>query len=351
MLNNQLQVFQKDLTDPIEKQNIRKEIDGFGKDIINKSNHTNNLLSTTLKDFEKGGDNAQSVGTNLADLNIQMKDLDPSGIDFMKTGFLGRFFNPARKYFNRYHKADQVIASIVKSLDVGQINLKNDNITLAREEANLIEVNKGLEHDIELGTKWNDSINIQIQEAQSNPNITAEQIKFVQEEIAFPLKQRLQDLNQMVVVNQQGIVSLNIIQNNNRELIKGVDRAKNITITALRTGAMIASALYNQKIVIDKINALNETTNNIIESTGKMLLEQGSEIHRQSVETTIDPEVLKTAWNDAITALGEIQTYKVQALSQMDIAIQTFNEMARDGEEVVKKISDGNGERKVIEGT
>ena len=83
-------------------------------------------------------------------------------------------------------------------------------------------------------------------------------------------------------------------------LIRGVNRAKNVTISALRTGVMVASALYDQKIVMDKINILNQTTENIIESTSHMLKEQGSEIQKHSAETMISPEVLKTSFAEAI---------------------------------------------------
>jgi uncharacterized protein YaaN involved in tellurite resistance len=42
------------------------------------------------------------------------------------------------------------------------------------------------------------------------------------------------DMDQMIGVNQQGIVSLNVVRQNNKVLINGIDRAKNVTITALQ---------------------------------------------------------------------------------------------------------------------
>ena len=142
----------------------------------------------------------------------------------------------------------------------------------------------------------------------------------------------------MIVINQQGIVSLNVVRRNNKELIRGVDRAKNVTVTALRTGVMVASALYDQKIVMDKINILNETTGDIIQSTSKMLREQGSEIQKNSAETMISPEILKAAFQDAIQAIEDVSTYKQEALPKMKETIEMFSDMAEDGQKVVEKI-------------
>lgn len=150
------------------------------------------------------------------------------------------------------------------------------------------------------------------------------------------------DMQQMIVVNQQGIVSLNVIRRNNKELIRGVNRAKNVTVSALRTGVMVASALYDQKIVMDKINILNQTTENIISTTSRMLKEQGSEIQKHSAETMISPEVLQNAFAEALQAINDVSTYKVQALPQMKETINLFSEMANEGQKVVEKIETGN---------
>ena len=45
-------------------------------------------------------------------------------------------------------------------------------------------------------------------------------ISFVCEEILFSFRQRIMDMQQMIVVNQSGIVSLKVIKRNNKELIR-----------------------------------------------------------------------------------------------------------------------------------
>ena len=195
--------------------------------------------------------------------------------------------------------------------------------------------------DIELGKQMDASIEEQIRQAEINGE-DQYKIDFVREEVLFPLRQRIMDMQQMIVVNEQGIISLNVVRRNNKELIRGVNRAKNVTVTALRNGIMVASALYNQKVVIKKIQALNETTENVIESTSKMLREQGNEIQKQSMETMISPEVLKASFTEALAAIQDVSNYKNQALPKMQETITAFSEMAEEGQKVVDKLETGN---------
>jgi uncharacterized protein YaaN involved in tellurite resistance len=195
--------------------------------------------------------------------------------------------------------------------------------------------------DIELGKQMDASIEAQIRNAEIQ-GVEQAKIDYVKEEILFPLRQRIMDMQQMIVVNQQGIVSLNVVRRNNKELIRGINRAETVTVTALRTGVMVASALYNQKIAMDKIKALNATTEDIISSTSQILKQQGQEIQKSSTETMISPEVLKQSFNDALVAIQDVSTFKQEALPKMQETINAFSEMAIEGQKAVDKIETKN---------
>ncbi|WP_295610045.1 toxic anion resistance protein [uncultured Methanobrevibacter sp.] len=341
--DNATAIFDADLNNPQEREGIMKPLDNFGMEDMSKSAARNEMLATRFVDLSKGSSDAENIGEKLAELDRQMKDLDPSKVDFAKKGMLGNLLNPVRKYFEKYEKAEVAISNIIKSLDNSAKVLQNDNTTLLNEENYLRQVTNKLLADIELGKKMDESIEAQIQEAELN-NVSPDKIAFVREEILFPLRQRIMDMQQMIVVNQQGIVSLNVIRRNNKELIRGVNRAKNVTVSALRTAVMVASALYDQKLVMDKINILNSTTENIIETTSHMLKEQGSEIQKHSAETMISPEVLKASFAEALQAIEDVSTYKEQALPKMKETIDLFSGMADEGQKVVEKIETGNND-------
>lgn len=326
-----------DMTSLEERTSVLKTIDEFGLDTIQKSSQKNMLLQVPIKDLSKLGGEGGEVADGLVALQREMKGLDPSLIDFTKTGFLGKLFNPIRGYFEKYQKADAVINDIIISLDKGRNTLKNDNITLEIEEIALRDLTKKLAKEIEMGMLMDEGLDKEINIAKSI-NEDPDKIRFVSEEVLFPLRQRLMDMQQMIIVNQQGIMAIEVIRRNNKELIRGVERAKNVTISALRIATMVASALYNQKIVLKKIELLNETTNHLISGTAKMLKEQGADIHKQSMEANISIETLKSAFTDTMAALEAISVYKQEALPKMRETITQFKELAEQGEKEIQKL-------------
>lgn len=338
--SNAQEIMSIDLESIEKKREILQSIDQFGMDTLQKSAQRNSLLKVPVGNLSKSGDEGSAVSKSLVDLQREIKDLDPSMIDFAKKGILGKVFNPIRTYFEKYQKADVVINDIIVSLDKGKSTLKNDNTTLEIEAHSLSELTKKLTKEIEMGSMMDEYVESQIELAKAN-NEGEDRIKFITEEILFPLRQRVMDMQQMVVVNHQGIMAIEVIRRNNRELIRGVDRAKNVTVSALRIAVTVASALYNQKIVLKKIQALNETTNNIISGTSKMLKEQGTEIQKQSMETNISVEVLKESFDDVMSALDEISTYKQEALPKMKETVNQFRELAEKGEKQIEKLEKG----------
>jgi len=338
---NALAVINCDIDSLTEKKQLMTSIDKFGIETMQKSSQKNELLKVTVGKLSQTGDEGGEVSRGLVDLNREIKNLDPSIIDFTKKGVFGKLVNPIRTYFEKYEKSETVIASIVESLDNGKRTLVNDNTTLAIEQQALRDLSKRLNRDIEMAVVMDELITEKLEEARAQ-NMDPDKIRFIEEEILFPLRQRTMDMQQMIVVNHQGAIAMEVIQRNNKELIRGVDRAKTVTVTALRTAVMVASALYNQKIVLQKIQVLNETTNNMIASTSRMLKEQGTEIHKQSIETGLSVDTLKSAFKDVMEALDEISSFKQKALPAMQDTIMQFRELADQGESALKRIEKGN---------
>lgn len=347
--NNASEIISLDIDSLERRKMILKSIESFGMNTMQDSAKRNSILQVSVGNFSKMGDEGGTVAKGLLDLQREIKDLDPSLVDFAKTGIFSRFYNPIRTYFAKYQKADSIIDDIIASLEKGKTTLKNDNTTLEIERQTLRDLTKKLTKEVEMGSLMDESIANQVDVAKSK-NEDPEKIKFITEEIQFPLRQRLMDMQQMIVVNQQGIMAIEVVRRNNKELIRGIDRAKNVTISAMRIAVIVASALYNQKIVLEKIEKLNATTNELISGTSRMLKEQGAEIHKQSMETNISVETLKTAFTDVISAMDAISTYKQEALPRMKETISQFRELAEQGEQQILRLEKGNSNIDRIEG-
>ncbi len=329
------EILRTDIDNFQDRKELTKAIEEFGADVVKKSSDRNALMKTRIGDLSRAGGESGEVAKGLEELSRQMKDLDPSGIDFVKRGPLGKVFNPVRAYFNRYKAADTAIAEIVESLDKGARVLRDDNTTLELEQASMRELTK------ELDAYLTEQI-----ERQRALNGDSDKVKFVEEEILFPLRQRMIDFNQMLAVNQNGIIAMEVIRKNNYELIRSVNRAQNVNNAALNVAVTLAGALYNQKIVLEKVKTLNQATNSMIEATSRMLNTQGTEIQKQAMDSNIDVETLKGAFKETLEALESINQYKQKALPQMKETIAEFKQLADEGENVIRNMEESEIMRK-----
>ena len=331
------QIMKVDMNSLDAKREITQAIENLGADIATKSAAKNEMLARRIGTLSKQGGETGEVARSLEDLAIKMRDLDPKGIDF-SSGKVGGLFNPVRRYFERYKTADGEITDIVKSLENGKVTLKNDNVTLELEEATMRDLTQQLNQQIEIALDLDNYLTNAIEQAKLTEGTDMERVKFVEEEVLFPLRQKITDFQQLQVVNQQGIVSMNVLRRNNAELIRAVDRAENVTVSALRVAVTVAGALYNQKIVLDKINALNQTTNAMISTTASLLKEQGAEIQQQAVEASISVDTLQKSFEETLDALDDISRYKQEALPRIRQTIDEFYQLASAGEAHLRRI-------------
>ena len=348
-----LQIMAVDLDSYDNRKEFTGAIDTFGQDVVQKAEVKNNILAKRMVELSKNGTESGEVAKGLEELAMHMKDLDPSGIDFAKKS---RLFNPVRKYFERYKTADAQIADIVKSLEKGKSTLINDNTTLELEEASMRGITKQLNQKIEMGTALDNYLSNALAQKKIEGG-DEEKVRFIEEEVLFPLRQRIMDFQQLQVVNQQGVVAMDVIRSNNKELIRAVDRAETVTVSSLRTAVTVAGALYNQKIVLEKVQYLNESTNAMIKATSKMLKDQGVAIQQQATEANISVDTLKQSFADTLSALDDISNYKQEALPKIAKTIAEFRELAETGEKRLQEMEKrGNfldltaDEKKAIEG-
>ncbi len=329
-----------DLDSIAERREILQAVENLGSDVVAQSTAKNAMLSRRMVQLSREGGESGAVARSLEDLAMKMRDLDPSKVDFAKSGGLGRLFNPVRRYFERYKTADAEISDIVQSLERGKETLKNDNVTLELEEDSMRALTQQLNQQITMALDLDAYLSAAVDRAKADSSSDPERIKFVEEEVIFPLRQKIMDLQQLLTVNQQGIVSMNLVRRNNLELMRAVDRAENVTVSALRVAATVAGALYNQRIVLDKINTLNAATNEMITATSRMLKEQGAEIQKNATEANISTDTLKASFAETLQALEDISTYRQAALPRIKQTIEDFKEIAEEGQKYIDQIED-----------
>ena len=333
-------VLRLDLNDHEAQDQTKLAFESMGVELQKEAARRSAMLKQPLNALIKRGDEGGDVANSLIDLKMQVEALDPAKFDF-ESGWIGRLLGmfpgigtPLKRYFARYESASTTIDAIVRSLQAGQEQLKRDNITLSDDQKAMRALTLKLEKAIKLAQmidqKLSDALATQI--PSDDPRN-----KFISEELLFPLRQRIQDLQQQMLVNQQGYLTTELVIRNNKELIRGVIRANNVTVNALQVAVTLALALANQKIVLDKIEAMTKTTENLIAGTAERLKTQGVEIHKRASSTQLNIEVLKQAFSDIRSALDDISRYRQEALPKMAQSIVEMDELATQSEQEIRK--------------
>jgi uncharacterized protein YaaN involved in tellurite resistance len=315
----------------------------MGRALQRDSGRRSMMLRQPIKDLAKHSEDGGPVANALVDLKLKVEELDPGRFDF-SPGWLSRMAGmipglgtPLKRYFTKFESSQTIIDAIMRSLESGREQLKRDNTTLREDQNTMRELTHKLERQIELGRLLDAKLLYALEREIDGQDPRR---SFVEEELLFPLRQRIMDLQQQLTVNQQGILSTAIIVGNNKELIRGVDRALDVTVSALQVAVAVALALANQKIVLEKVSAISRTTSDLIAGTAARLREQGAAIHAQAASSTLDMEVLKTAFTDITAAMDEISQFRQQALPQMAQTILEFDKLTTEGEAAVKRLEE-----------
>ena len=333
-----------DPTDDDARTAAREAVDAMGRELQTRSATRSRMLQAPLKDISHGTEDGGEVARSLSDLRIEVEKLDPSGLDTEAGWFtraVGRIpgvGTPLKRYFMRYESSQTQIDAIVHSLENGRDQLKRDNVTLGDDQKQMRELTRQLTDQIALAQALDAAV-VEKLATEIGPDDPRRQ--FVEEDILFALRQRTLDLQQQLAVNQQGVLAVEIIIRNNRELIRGVDRAIDVTISALQVAVTVALALAHQKIVLDKIEAINTTTSSMIAGTAERLKTQGTAIHQQASSTMLDMDSLRQAFDDIDTALDEISRYRREALPTMAGTILELDQLTAESEQAIENMERG----------
>ncbi|MCW2526114.1 MAG: toxic anion resistance family protein [Pseudonocardiales bacterium] len=266
-----------------------------------------------------GGNDAQTrVSNTLVDLRATVTELDPNRADLSGVKKVLKFIpggDKVQRYFAKYETAQSHLNAIIKSLDSGQDELRKDNASIDTEKTNMWALMGKLSEYNELASALDTAVEQKIAELQAQGQ--DKQADSLKADALFPIRQRRQDIMTQMAVAVQGYLALDLVRRNNVELIKGVDRAQTTTIAALRTAIIVSQALSRQKLVLEQITALNETTSNLIERTSEQLKIQGGAINQQAAASTIDVAKLQAAFDNVFATMDAIDTFRAQATDSM----------------------------------
>jgi uncharacterized protein YaaN involved in tellurite resistance len=307
------------------------------------SNHSK-ILDQSMKTLSKTQDGG-SVAKNLLELRNQVEELNPRRYNLdSPAGALAKFFrnifgskNPISRYFEKYESAQHVISDIIVDLRAGRDQLIDDNQTLEFDKKSMRDSLDGLVHAVNIGQVLYKKLEARLKSMDPN----SDQYRFIQEELLFPLNQRIIDLQTTLAVNQQGVISYDLLIRNNNELVTGVNRTVTITASALRIAVTTRLALNKQRQVLDAKKKIDQTTADLIEDNARVLQTQGVEIQKQAAESVINVDKLINAFDSLNQAITEISNYRRDSLPGMRDTVEKFKTLTEKASETIDRMERG----------
>lgn len=326
-------------------------IENLGNDTIRgNSRATNRLLEIPLRQVK--GDGSEATNDILGRLNelrsLAIK-LDPKAsknslsnnriLGFKLPFQIGKKADDALQNFR--NSKDQ-LDDIRKGLLAGRDGLQEDIATLDTERAQHFARMSELEQWSYMASELYRRLSEKVEEIDATDPLRAKAIK---QEILFPLNQKRLDFVQDTVVAMNTYMGYQTIITNNKQLIRGVNRAINTTMNALTSAVIINQALDRQAEILQGVQELSATTSYIMEQGAERMKIQAQEIAKGAASSTLEIDSLKRTTEALVETVEKVQNFRAESLGAMDESLKVLQDLVvkgKEGMDVVARKRIGN---------
>ena len=289
------------------------------KELDNSSVKENKKVVKSLMDMEN-----KIVELNPAKAGINWDDPLRGGRIFgIKLPFIG---DKLQKYIQKTRDASQYIEMVNKELDEGS--------RIIRESIGEIDLEKQKNLEITMRSNeylyLNSAIVKKVESRMVENKLNDKEKELVTEVILYPLEQKKSDLNTQIHVAITSYYGLDVIQKNNKELLRGVQRCQMVALPALNTSITMASALADQKNVHDTVGAINQTAEEMLNNVSTMVSSQSQQIQKSAQSETIKRKSIMDNYKKIEDALKKTSEYRLQAHAALKKDNEKMEELTKN---------------------
>lgn len=318
-------------------------IDGIGiENARRNAASTQRLLDRPLRHVkDQAGEATTKVVKELNELRSLTVKLNPGSKSLANNKFFGITlpFGMGRKVDNvlqNFASAKDQLDEVANNLRIGRDELEADNIAMEEEKKETWTRMNEFEQLSYMVEKMYKGLEVYVEKIEKTDSLRAGAIR---QEVMFPLGQKRMDILQDMTVAMNTYLSYQTIAQNNRELIRGVNRAINTALPALQQAVIQSQILDRQEVTMKVINDLNETTAQMMVQNAERIEIQGGAIARSATSATLNVEALQRSSEALLRTIDGLEKFREEALTVMDSNVAALKEVAGKARNGVDKVA------------
>lgn len=229
-----------------------------------------------------------------------------------------------KKIQARYEPVSKQVEKIKDRLEAGIEALIQDNVELEQIYDGVKEHQFVVMKNAYLGELLMNRLNSMLEKADD-----PEQQRVV-ESVLHAVSMRTQDLRVMEQANMQFFASIDMTEENNKNLQQNVRRTIDITGNLITVALSIQIALQTQKKVMEATKATQEYAGELLAANAASVREQGAEIREMANNPVIALDKVKSAFDDLMAAIEDAEGAKRKGIENAQKGISMLSDMTSE---------------------
>lgn len=325
-------------------KDIVASIETMGQDVARRNAAAHKRLLDRPLRYLKGeaSDPTLKVLEQLDSLRGMAIKLNPKESQGYKNNrFLGFSlpFNLGKKADNvmqNFRNSQDQLNDISENLRAGREELEADNIAMEDERTEQFARLSEHEQNAYIAASLYEKLKKRVETIRTTEPLRASAIEH---ELMYPLGQKRLDFLQDMTVAMNSYMSYQTIIMNNRELIRGVNRALSTTMQALTDAVIQSQMLDRQERTQASLQALNQTASDIILANAHRNEIQGLAIAKASSQATLDVKALSETMESIVRTVEGIQNHRKASLEVMEQNAEMLQSLVQRGKEGMDTIA------------
>ncbi|WMW81159.1 toxic anion resistance protein [Undibacterium cyanobacteriorum] len=226
-------------------------------------------------------------------------------------------------YFRKYQSASTQLNKSMQQLYAARDDLQRDVIDIDSSRTKLWDAMQKLNAAIHFAKTLDTRLQEKLDQLQTIDKARAQALE---QEVLFYARQNLQDMLTQQSVCTNAYLALDVLKRTGRELMNGCSRVANTGMSALVVAQTVARATGNQIKVMESLQSINATIENLITDTGRALNHHVESVNQFAQNPMIGIEKLKEMFDQTFQAMDAMDNFRSKANDVMRQNNQLLNE-------------------------